>query len=349
MLHILFLILKIIGILLLIVLGLILSVLAIVLFVPVRYRVSAEKDSKIQAQVRLSWLTGLIRIQAGYDGGETGADVFLFGRSLLNRKPQKQKSWKRRNKRTTEQSKKRKAEQSREIKTELPQEVKTEQPRKTELEQIQEEQSVAAIPMLPERADSSESSVVAETQLWESEEDAGQTDAGKKTETAWNRITEKLTEVPRKIQSILQSIRQRIKRVVEAGKKLADRKEKLKATIGRWLDFWNLEVTQAAKTHVLKEIRYLFHHILPRKAEGQILVGLDDPATTGQLLGILYVLSAFTGNCLEIQGDFDRAVLEGCFQIKGHVRICHIAKAALSLLADKNIRQTVRSFRHMTA
>ena len=98
MLHILFLILKIIGILLLIVLGIILSVLAIVLFVPVRYQLSAEKERKIQAKVGLSWLAGAIRIQTGYDEGKTGTDVFLFGRSLLNRKPEKKKFRKRQKK-----------------------------------------------------------------------------------------------------------------------------------------------------------------------------------------------------------------------------------------------------------
>lgn len=349
MLHILFLILKIIGILLLIVLGLILSVLAIVLFAPVRYLVSAEKNSRIQAKVRVSWLMGMIRIQAGYDGEQTGMDLFLFGRSLLNRKPQKPKSGKRRKKKATEQPRERKTEQSQELKTEQSQEVNTKQPRETEAEQPQEGQSVPAMPEIQEKTDSSENSVDTEIQLWQSEGDDGQTDDGRKPVTVWKRMTEKLSGVPRKIQSILQSIRQKCKRIKETGKNLSDRKEKLKAAVGRWLDFWNLEVTQAAKTHVMKEIRYLLRHILPRKAEGQIVIGLEDPATTGQVLGILYVLSAFTGNCLEIHGDFDRTVLEGRFQIKGYVRICHIAKTALSLLADKNIRQTVRSFRQMTA
>lgn len=336
MLHILFLILKIIGILLLVVLGLILSVLAVVLFVPVRYRVSAEKGSKIQAEGSLSWLMGMIRIQAGYDGGQTGIDLFLFGRSLLNRNPKKQKPGKRRKKRASEQPRK----------TEQPQEIKAECLRETE--QPQEDQYVSAIPVLLEKTDQSENSVDMNEQPEQSGEDARQADEKKQTGIIWKSITEKLKKVPRKVQGILQSIRQSFQRITEAGKKLSDRKEKLKTTAGRWLDFWNLEVTQAAKTHVLREIRYLLRHILPRKAEGQILIGMDDPATTGQVLGILYVLSAFTGNCLEINGDFDRAVLEGRFQITGHVRICHIARAALSLLADKNIRQTVRSFRQMT-
>lgn len=205
-----------------------------------------------------------------------------------------------------------------------------------------------AIPVLLEKTDQSENSVDMNEQPEQSGEDAGQADEKKLTGIIWKSITEKLEKVPRKVQGILQSIRQSFQRITEAGKKLSDRKEKLKTTAGRWLDFWNLEVTQAAKMHVLREIRYLLRHILPRKAEGQILIGMDDPATTGQVLGILYVLSAFTGNCLEINGDFERAVLEGRFQITGHVRICHIARAALSLLADKNIRQTVRSFRQMT-
>lgn len=333
MLHILFLILKIIGILLLVVLGLILSVLAVVLLIPVRYRVSAEKGSKIQAEGSLSWLMGMIRIQAGYDGGQTGIDLFLFGRSLLNRNPKKQKPGKRRKKRASEQPRK----------TEQPQEIKAECLRETESEQPQEDQYVPAIPVLLEKTDQSENSVDMNDQPEQS-----QADEKKQTGIIWKSITEKLEKVPRKVQGILQSIRQSFQHITEAGKKLSDRKEKLKTTAGRWLDFWNLEVTQAAKMHVLREIRYLLRHILPRKAEGQILIGMDDPATTGQVLGILYVLSAFTGNCLEINGDFERAVLEGRFQITGHVRICHIARAALSLLADKNIRQTVRSFRQMT-
>ena len=340
MLHILFLILKIIGILLLIVLGIILSVLAIVLFVPVRYQLSAEKERKIQAKVWLSWLAGAIRIQAGYDEGKTGIDVFLFGRSLLNRKPEKKKFRKRQKKRETEQLKK--------VKTEQSHEIKTEQPQKIESEQIQEERTVSAITVPPEKEGQSENSAETEEHLCQPEKDTGQTGDRRKTRTDWKGITEKLSGVPRKIQSILQSIWQRGKRIKEMGKRLSDRKEKLKTTIGRWLDFWNLEVTQAAKTHVIKEMRYLLRHSLPRKAEGQIVIGLDDPAITGQVLGILYVLSAFTGNCLEIHGDFEKAILEGRFQINGHVRICHIAKAALSLLADKNIRRMVQLFRQMT-
>ena len=149
MLHILFLILKIIGILLLVVLGLILSVLAVVLLIPVRYRVSAEKGSKIQAEGSLSWLMGMIRIQAGYDGGQTGIDLFLFGRSLLNRNPKKQKPGKRRKKRASEQPRK----------TEQPQEIKAECLRETESEQPQEDQYVPAIPVLLEKTDQSENSV----------------------------------------------------------------------------------------------------------------------------------------------------------------------------------------------
>lgn len=270
MLHILFLILKITGIVLLVILGLILFVLAVVLFVPVRYRVSAEKDRKMHAQIRLSWLMGMIQMKAEYNGEQADTGLFVFGRPLFNKKPEKRKSDKRRGKK--------------------------------ESEQPDEEPSASAISQLPELTEHT-CYLKPDGHQPEPRQDSG----------------------------------------------LSDRIEKLKATAGRWLDFWNLEVTQAAKKHIWKEMRYLFRHSLPRRAEGQIAIGMGDPATTGQVLGILYVISAFTGNCLEINGEFEKTILKGHFQIKGHVRICHIAKAALSLLADKNIRQAVRLVRQITA
>ena len=103
MLHILFLILKITGIVLLVILGLILFVLAVVLFVPVRYRVSAEKDRKMHAQIRLSWLMGMIQMKAEYNGEQADTGLFVFGRPLFNKKPEKRKSDKRRGKKESEQ------------------------------------------------------------------------------------------------------------------------------------------------------------------------------------------------------------------------------------------------------
>lgn len=69
MLHIIVLILKILGIILAVLLGIIVLLLCIVLFVPVRYEISAEFPGKLEdttAKVRFSWFLHLIAGEAGY-------------------------------------------------------------------------------------------------------------------------------------------------------------------------------------------------------------------------------------------------------------------------------------------
>lgn len=63
MLHMLLVILKIIGILLLVLLGLILFAALSILFVPLRYRVWVKYDQQLQASLRLSWFLRLISLR----------------------------------------------------------------------------------------------------------------------------------------------------------------------------------------------------------------------------------------------------------------------------------------------
>ena len=77
MLHIIIFILKIIGILLLVILGLILLLVSSVLFVPITYKVRAErKDGVIQVRGVAGWMFSAL--QASYQSGTyaaiTGAD-----------------------------------------------------------------------------------------------------------------------------------------------------------------------------------------------------------------------------------------------------------------------------------
>ena len=67
MLHILFLILKIIGIILAVLLGLVLLLICIVLFVPVRYKANVQKaGEEIVGRVRVSWLSHGVTVTLDY-------------------------------------------------------------------------------------------------------------------------------------------------------------------------------------------------------------------------------------------------------------------------------------------
>ena len=67
MVHILLLILKIIGIILLIIAGLLLLAVITVLFVPVRYRILADYHGHFKGKLHVGWLFNLLRINMSYD------------------------------------------------------------------------------------------------------------------------------------------------------------------------------------------------------------------------------------------------------------------------------------------
>ena len=67
MVHILLLILKIIGIILLIIAGLLLLAVITVLFVPVGYRILADYHGHFKGKLHVGWLFNLLRINMSYD------------------------------------------------------------------------------------------------------------------------------------------------------------------------------------------------------------------------------------------------------------------------------------------
>ena len=328
MLHILLFILKIIGILLLSILGLILLILVLVLLVPVRYRAGLQMRTiaDYSADGKVSWLFGLICLTGGYDGEQVKLDIRIFGHSLLHKKPEKQK--KRRKKPSQRQTREQPA--AREIKAEK----ENIEPKNAECMPIVE----LAGPKQDEKTSGQE---ISDT------EDGG-TDADEAEQTSGphekNHIWQKLRNGSTRLSRLPSQIWQKVSSIGHTWKNLSKRKAHLQSTVGKYHSFWNSTCTQAAKDHILREVKYLLRHILPEKLEGSLTFGFEDPATTGQVLGILCVLAVFTGNHLEVNGNFEEKMLEGDVSIKGHIRLCHIAKSAIGLLTDKNIRKTIKGY-----
>ena len=378
MLHILLFILKIIGILLLSILGLILLILALVLLVPVRYRAGLQMRTiaDYSADGKVSWLLGLICLTGGYDGEQVKLDIRIFGHSLLHKKPKKQKKKRKKPpKRPTEEqpaARKIQAEKE-EIEPEntecapIIEQDWSEQDEKTSVQEISvaedggtdaDETEISAAEDGGTDADKTEISAAedsgtdADKTEISAAEDSG-TDADEVEQISGthekNHIWQKLRNGFMRLSRLPSQIGQKVSSIGHIWKNLSKRKDHLQSTVEKYHSFWNRTCTQAAKDHILKEVKYLLRHILPRKLEGILTFGFEDPATTGQVLGILCVLTVFTGNHLEVNGNFEGKMLEGDVSIKGHVRLCHIAKSAISLLIDKNIRKTIKEFRRLMA
>ena len=317
MLHILILILKITGIILLFILGTILLIIAAVLLIPVRYYGYLEKEKMLKMNGKAAWFLGVVEVTANYVENQMQMDIRLFGKSLINKKSKKMKKKKRQDIRPSKQRNENEAPEM------MP-----------ERKEMEDERDIPEIPV-----------TISEQKSAMQEADKKSPDAEKtadvKRSTQKNRAKEfanKISEIPKKVVGSIKQVQRSVRSV-------SGKTEQIKTQITKYIDFWSLDVTQTAKNHIWKELKYLIRHYRPRKISGQLLIGFEDPSVTGQVLGILCVLAVFGGNHLKVEGDFQQSVLKGNLEIRGHIRLCHIAKSAVILLTDKNVRRTIREFR----
>ena len=95
MLHILFLILKIIGIILAVILGLILLVICIVLFVPICYKADLHGSGnarELTVHAKVSWLFGLIKAVFALENGKTDLSVRIAWKKFGDSDPVEDKA-----------------------------------------------------------------------------------------------------------------------------------------------------------------------------------------------------------------------------------------------------------------
>lgn len=92
--EIVWLILKITGIILLSVLGIILVLLLLVLFVPIRYRAELEKKSEILIKANISWLLRMLRVDIFYEKAEKNIVVKFLWMKLYPKKEKRCKEQK---------------------------------------------------------------------------------------------------------------------------------------------------------------------------------------------------------------------------------------------------------------
>ncbi len=112
-------VLSVIGIILLCIIGLAFLIVGLVLFVPLRYKIKAQKDTEIVAQIQATWLLHLLSIKYRYPApGEI--EIRLLGSKVWKMKPGEASD------EHTEKEEDAKEEAKEEIKEEMPPETKTE-------------------------------------------------------------------------------------------------------------------------------------------------------------------------------------------------------------------------------
>ena len=311
MLHILWLILKFILIILGILLGLLLLAVLLVLFCPVRYKVSVVKTegdwNQIEGEGVVSWLFQGVSLKAEWKDQQMEMSFHLFGTPVdkLLKKRQKKKSDSENVKNTSKKS--------------------------GTKEKINEnEEGIRQNQRKPDNESENTETVTNENKI--QPEDTASEEVSEQKTFFIKRIYDRIRNIFKGIRTKLQNIRRTLKKV--------------KNNLSWWKSFLEHPRVKAARTLVWKHAKFLLKHIFPTKIEGQVAFSFEDPALTGTALAVLGMTIPFHKNCVQINPRFGgENYLQGNIRAKGRIYGFVFLRAALIIYFDKNIKYVIKRWK----
>lgn len=344
MIHILLMILKITGYLLLVILGILLLVLLAVLLVPVRYRVRGSWHGAPEVEARATWLLHILSFKAVYTKEGLKTVLRIFGYNLF----------KKRDKDAVEDV----IDSAESV---LGGEEQTLQDELMEDEarfrKAAEERKSRGQDMTGSRSDAggkddtgsrSDAGVKDDTGSRSTAGAQGDTASRTGSETHGHTAMEEDGRPLGKIGSLFQRIKAKLKDIWKnlmfSFTKLCDKLKGIREFTGdkkRWLED---EKNQASLKLLFRQVRRLAAHIWPVKGKGTVTFGFDDPYTTGQVLQAVSLIYPFYHRQLVIHPVFDEQVIDAEGSFRGRIRLAFVLWLAFQVFWDKHTRRMIRGF-----
>ncbi len=358
MLHIILLILKIIGICLLCLIGLLLLCIGLVLFVPVRYRASGsyiEKQLKLLGGV--TWLCHIISVRIFYDGekqeDKSRVLVKIFGIAIMDTAKKKTKKAKEPKEAVLEVPKKppheKVAEKKEKTKSRLPeiaQKPKAEVQKNEEKKSEEKKDEAARV-----EHTKSKKSLLAKLTAFRQPEIAQkpkaevQKNEEKKSEEKKDEAAR--VEHTKSKKSLLAKLTAFRQKMSDAFKRLCDRLETINQKKDKLMDILFSEENKKTFILLKRSIFKLIRHILPRRIEGWIHCGTDNPEKTGRMLGWLAVFYPLYAERLKIAPDFEKEIFETKFLAAGRIQAFTFVSTGIKIMLNKDLRRIISEFKHL--
>lgn len=299
-------VLKVLGILILSLLGIVILVLLLVLFVPVRYRIYAERKLEsgqpVLAKMKATWLFHFLNVHFSYP--EEAYVKVRIGCFTVFRSDRTKK-------------KPRKEEAVSESKS-SPKTAKTDGKTKeeTELRTEKEEQ-------------------IEEGKKEELKEEKRKTGEKEKIEDEENPARKNFFK---KFLALLRNLRYTITQI-------CDKIKKIVKNIKYYMDVIRSAEFQKAFQLCSTQASALLRHICPKKIKGNLLIGTGDPASTGQVLAIYGMLYPFLGSQIMVTPDFEQQIVEGELLVKGRITLFCLIRCAWIIYFNKDMRRVINMFK----
>lgn len=315
-------ILKIIGIILGILLAILLALVLLVVFLPICYRVEGDLQEKMEIRGRLSWLF-FIRVKFLAEGKKISVWLSILGfKKVLY---------------PAEEKAARKIKKQRRSKKQTQKHTTPEEPdtANTGFEDEVEEHDGLSVDDDPASIQTAEllslpatdkSYPTADESPTTTDETFTDSDFSKKKSLPKFRPWHMIKTWIQKIKKFILSLKENFSNIK---KEVSD------------------ETNKNAVSHIFKELKTLLHHIGPRRGKAQLSYSTGDPATTGELTGVLSIMPLFYKKGIHVVPDFtsDRFYIRGNFRVNGHFQVFHLLGIFIRVYRDKDLRKLMQKFK----
>ena len=316
MLHILFLILKIIGIILAVILGLILLVICIVLFVPICYKADLHGSGnarELTVHAKVSWLFGLIKAVFALENGKTDLSVRIAWKKFGDSDPVEDKA---------EDRVEEKPKPEKKAVMQEKQVIQGEEKQDDTTNRITDK----AVEDQTEKAEKSEQSAKTRPESTEKKQ------RNKKDRKEDSDSASKIEQITEKIKCTYQKFCDKINKITEKKDKISD--------------FLTDETHKNAFLKLKNEAFHLLKKLKPKKIQGEITFGFEDPSLTGRLLAWISMIYPWIGEHTDITPDFEHRTLSGDLSIRGRLYVITLVVTAIRLILSKAVRRSFKDIRN---
>lgn len=352
---------------------LVLLVTGLVLFVPVRYDFSGSyHGDDIRADGEVSWLIHFISLRFWYRDGKTPYILRIAGIKILpgkikekqERKGKQKAGAKHKNKKTARKSNKTTAEN--ESKDSVVKggkdffrkndadradagEEKLEDVQKVDLKKDIEDKTYPLKTAerepdieINENKENIKPDIELGENKTETKKDIKQNKKNnKQKKSLWKNIVSKLKclmQIPKKIADTFKKVSDAVKKIFAAV-----RSGKEKAVLVKEFVFGRecLDFVCVVRDNVL----HLWRHIKPKLLRIDMTIGFDDPAVTGQVLGVIAAFCGAAGMMPCVTPDFEKRVFESDIEIKGSVTVFVLLKILIKVYFCEELKEFKKSYK----
>lgn len=311
------LLLKILGIILLIVSVVILLSVILILFVPIKYKISGGYTEAVLGSAKIKWMFNAISFKIQYRGGKKRYLLKLFGFTVRSSSKKPKAS-------STEDNVKNDAENI-EPKTDSeppPTETNIEEP-------IDDTKNINERPPLASLKEESENHKPKETRPKEDE--------------AFHKKIKPKKETPSKPAFLL-----RIKNFFKRNKKTFEKETDDVKTREDICIEYVLSLPLEGKKELLSRVFLLLKKILKVTLPDDVWIkgnmGLGDPAVTGNILGVTYAISGLSGIRTDIKGDFEKIIINGKAGMSGKLSLSGFVFPVAAFAISKPVRKIIKLY-----